>query len=61
MTDDWDRRIFDKELKAILDAKLPVSASKITSLQGLAIAHPQVLDLVDDNLLCCLFADLPAH
>ncbi|KAI9261486.1 hypothetical protein BDA99DRAFT_511486 [Phascolomyces articulosus] len=41
MTDSWDRTIFDKELKAILDAKLPVSASKITSLQSLAISHPQ--------------------
>ncbi|KAI9497622.1 hypothetical protein BDB00DRAFT_803392 [Zychaea mexicana] len=41
MTDSWDRTLFDKELKSILDAKLPVSASKITSLQSLAISHPQ--------------------
>ncbi|KAI7859417.1 hypothetical protein BDC45DRAFT_496021 [Circinella umbellata] len=41
MTDSWDRALFDKELKSILDKKLPVSASKITSLQALAISHPQ--------------------
>ncbi|KAF7724181.1 hypothetical protein EC973_001253 [Apophysomyces ossiformis] len=40
MTDNWDRTIFDKELKAILETKLPVSASKITALQALATAHP---------------------
>lgn len=42
MGDSWDRTIFDKELKSILDAKLPVSASKITALQTLAISHPEV-------------------
>jgi hypothetical protein len=42
MTDTWDRTLFDKDLKAILDSKLPVSASKITSLSSLATAHPQV-------------------
>ncbi|KAI8142299.1 hypothetical protein BJV82DRAFT_616231 [Fennellomyces sp. T-0311] len=41
MTDTWDRTLFDKELKSILDAKLPVSASKIQALQALAISHPQ--------------------
>ncbi|KAI9483888.1 MAG: hypothetical protein EXX96DRAFT_560071 [Benjaminiella poitrasii] len=41
MTDNWDRTIFDKELKSLLDGKLPVSASKITSLQTLATSHPQ--------------------
>lgn len=42
MTDNWDRTLFDKDLKSILETKLPVSASKITSLQALATAHPQV-------------------
>jgi hypothetical protein len=42
MTDSWDRTLFDKELKSILETKLPVSASKISSLQQLATAHPQV-------------------
>jgi hypothetical protein len=42
MTDNWDRTIFDKDLKAILESKLPVSASKITGLQALATAHPKV-------------------
>jgi protein NRD1 len=42
MTDTWDRTLFDKDLKAILQSKLPVSASKITGLQALAIAHPTV-------------------
>lgn len=42
MTDTWDRTLFDKELKAILESKLPVSASKITGLQSLATAHPKV-------------------
>lgn len=42
MTDSWDRTLFDKELKSILETKLPVSASKITSLQSLATAHPKV-------------------
>ncbi|KAG1345895.1 hypothetical protein G6F63_005261 [Rhizopus arrhizus] len=41
MTDSWDRTLFDKELKSILETKLPVSASKITSLQSLATAHPK--------------------
>ncbi|CEI89418.1 hypothetical protein RMCBS344292_03777 [Rhizopus microsporus] len=41
MTDNWDRTFFDKELKSILDSKLPVSASKITSLQQLATSHPK--------------------
>ncbi|OBZ91598.1 Rpb7-binding protein seb1 [Choanephora cucurbitarum] len=41
MTDTWDRTLFDKDLKAILETKLPVSASKITALQSLATAHPQ--------------------
>ncbi|KAI7883737.1 hypothetical protein K492DRAFT_175055 [Lichtheimia hyalospora FSU 10163] len=41
MDDSWDRSIFDKELKSILDAKLPVSASKINALQSLAISHPK--------------------
>ncbi|KAG1088717.1 hypothetical protein G6F42_020188 [Rhizopus arrhizus] len=41
MTDNWDRTLFDKDLKSILETKLPVSASKITSLQALATAHPQ--------------------
>ncbi|KAI7891745.1 uncharacterized protein EV154DRAFT_563011 [Mucor mucedo] len=41
MTDNWDRTLFDKELKAILESKLPVSASKITGLQSLATAHPK--------------------
>ncbi|KAI8374692.1 uncharacterized protein BYT42DRAFT_416041 [Radiomyces spectabilis] len=41
MDDNWDRTIFDKELKAILETKLPVSASRITNLQALATAHPQ--------------------
>lgn len=45
MTDNWDRTLFDKDLKAILETKLPVSASKITSLQALATAHPQVSTL----------------
>ncbi|ORY96355.1 hypothetical protein BCR43DRAFT_273468 [Syncephalastrum racemosum] len=39
--DDWDRTVFDADLKAILDAKLPVSASKITGLQSLALKHPK--------------------
>lgn len=42
MDDSWDRSLFDKELKSILDAKLPVSASKINALQSLAISHPKV-------------------
>lgn len=42
MTDNWDRTLFDKDLKAILESKLPVSASKITGLQSLATAHPKV-------------------
>lgn len=46
MTDNWDRTFFDKELKSILDSKLPVSASKITSLQQLATSHPKVSELV---------------
>ncbi|KAI9269567.1 hypothetical protein EDC94DRAFT_599250 [Helicostylum pulchrum] len=41
MTDNWDRTLFDKDLKAILESKLPVSASKITGLQSLATAHPK--------------------
>ncbi|GAA5807489.1 hypothetical protein MFLAVUS_000851 [Mucor flavus] len=41
MTDTWDRTLFDKDLKAILESKLPVSASKITGLQSLATAHPK--------------------
>ncbi|KAI8978065.1 hypothetical protein BDB01DRAFT_800654 [Pilobolus umbonatus] len=41
MTDNWDRTVFDKDLKSILETKLPISASKITSLQALATAHPQ--------------------
>ncbi|CDH50375.1 hypothetical protein RO3G_08120 [Lichtheimia corymbifera JMRC:FSU:9682] len=41
MDDSWDRSLFDKELKSILDAKLPVSASKINALQSLAISHPK--------------------
>ncbi|KAI8348285.1 hypothetical protein BD560DRAFT_410745 [Blakeslea trispora] len=41
MTDTWDRTLFDRDLKAILETKLPVSASKITALQQLATAHPQ--------------------
>jgi hypothetical protein len=42
MTDSWDKTLFDKELKSILETKLPVSASKISSLQQIATAHPQV-------------------
>ncbi|KAI9245977.1 hypothetical protein BY458DRAFT_484786 [Sporodiniella umbellata] len=41
MTESWDRIQFDKELKSILESKLPVSASKITSLQSLATLHPK--------------------
>lgn len=42
MTDNWDRTLFDKDLKAILERKLPVSASKIANLQNLATTHPRV-------------------
>ena len=55
MTDNWDRTLFDKDLKAILETKLPVSASKITSLQALATAHPQVRKIYLYKLLLLIF------
>ncbi|KAI7870990.1 hypothetical protein BDF14DRAFT_1767163 [Spinellus fusiger] len=38
---DWDRSTFDKDIKSLLETKLPVSASRITALQASALAHPQ--------------------
>ncbi|CAO3614298.1 unnamed protein product [Cunninghamella blakesleeana] len=49
--EEWDRNLFDKELRKILTSKLPVSASRIDTLKKLAIDHPQDHNYISQNIV----------
>jgi hypothetical protein len=42
MPSTWDAAQFDNDMQALMEAKLPISESKIKSLKNTAMSYPQV-------------------
>lgn len=42
MTETWDPAKFEQDMQALMEAKLPISESKIKGLKNKAMAHPKV-------------------
>jgi hypothetical protein len=55
MAKTWDAAKFDKDMQALMEAKLPISESKIKTIKSNAMAHPQVSQMSEDLKVLSLF------
>jgi hypothetical protein len=50
MAETWDPAKFEQDMQALMEAKLPISESKIKGLKSKAMAHPKVRQLAPSTL-----------